>query len=103
MLDKILAKWKKWSVSGIHTPFIFDAGTQGPSITITFAYITFFLAIASVIALHFKTELFIATSTALMFWVVATVLYMIRKITKAKIDLDNKAIELDGGEDNEGK
>ncbi len=103
MLDKILTKWRDWSHSGLRLPFIYDPSTNGPSITLMFPYITFLLAILSTIALHFKVELFVATSTTLMFWLVSTILYMIRRITKAKIDLDDKSVELDGGEESAGK
>lgn len=104
MLSKFLEKWRKWSVNGVYVPFIYDQSTKGPSMTLAFSYITFVLAILSCIALHVKVELFVATVTTLMFWLIATILYMIRKITKAKFDLDDKSFELDNDEDkNEGK
>jgi|CXWL01.1.fsa_nt_gi hypothetical protein len=103
MLSKILAKWKNWSTNGVHVPFIYDQSVKGPSMTLMFPYVTFVISILSIIALHFKVELFVATTTTLMFWLVSTILYMIRRITKAKIDLDDKSVELDSGEDNDGK
>lgn len=99
MFEKILLKWRSWATNGIYLPFIHDPSTKTPSITLLFPYVTFALSVASIIALHFKIELFVATTTTLMFWLVSTILYMIRRITKAKIDLDDKSVELDGGED----
>jgi len=103
MIEKILAKWRDWSINGIYLPFIHDPSTKSPSITLMFPYVTFTLSIISIIALHFKLELFVATTTTLMFWLVSTILYMIRRITKAKIDLDDKSVELDGGEEESGQ
>ena len=99
MFEKFLAKWRNWAVNGVYVPFIYDQSTKGPSMTLAFSYITFVLSILSIIALHFKVELFVATTTTLVFWLIATILYMIRKITKAKFDLDDKSFELDNGED----
>ena len=103
MIERFLQRWKDWSLNGLHVPFIHDSSTNKPSITLAFPYITFILSIISIVSLHFNKDLFVATATTLMFWLVSTVLYMIRRITKAKIDLDDRAIELDGGDDEDAK
>jgi hypothetical protein len=92
-------KWKSWSEVGIRLPFIHDSTTGKPSITLLFPYITFVLATISIILLHIKTDLAVATWTTIGFWIVSTVLYMLRRISKAKFDLDDKSIELDSGDD----
>jgi len=90
--------WVDGSVKGWHFPFAFDPRTQKPSITLLFPYITFVLSVISVIALHFKPTLIIATTTTLVFWAVSVVFYMLRKLSKAKFDLDDKSFELESGE-----
>jgi hypothetical protein len=88
-------RWKKWSDEGVRWPFLHDPTTGKPSITLFFPYATFALAFFSAIALHFKSSLMVATWTCIGFWVIATVLYMMRKITRAKFDLDDKEIDID--------
>jgi hypothetical protein len=39
-----------------------------------------------------------ATTITALVWVVATILYMIRKLNKAKIDLNDQSIELENEE-----
>lgn len=102
ILQKIGNFWESISRRGIYAPFIHDARTGKPSITLLFAYITFALAVLSTIALHFNIQLVVATGTSIMFWVVAVIFYRLRNLDKAKIDLDDKSIELDGsGDDDE--
>lgn len=77
---------------------VYDFVTKHPSITITFPYITFFVWIYAVILLIQK-DVLEGTLVALFGWIVATVLYMIRKLNKAKIDLTQKSVEFEGGDD----
>lgn len=90
--------WVKWSETGVRVPFVMSGTQKKPSITLTFAYLTFAIACASITALHFSASLAIATWTSIGFWVIATVLYMMRSISKAKFDLDDKSIDLESGE-----
>ena len=103
MLQKIKDIWKSWTTNGIFLPFAHDPTTNKPSITLFFPYATFCLSTLSIVALHFKKDLAIATWTTIGFWIIATVLYMLRRITKAKFDLDDKSIELDSTDDKEEK
>lgn len=82
-------------------PMIVDGKTQLKSVTLTFTYIAGLLSLLSVILLHLSSKLLTATITTLMFWVLATILYMFRSLHKAKIDLDNKSIELESTEKEE--
>lgn len=43
----------------------------------------------------------IATGMSIFMWAIATVFYMLRKLSKAKFDIENKSFELDSGEDEE--
>ena len=98
MLKKLSALWEKWSTDGLRVPFIWDATTNKPSMTLMFPYIGFLLCIISLIALHFSASLFLATATTIGFWVLGVVFYLMRRIQKMRLDLDDKEIELEGGE-----
>ena len=91
--------WTKISTKGLHLPFMHDSVSGKPSVTLLFCYITFVLALVSVILLHIKASMFLATSTSLFFWIVSVVFYRLRKLDKFKMDLDNKTIELEGEEE----
>jgi len=97
--EKLKALYLKWSTIGVKLPFAYDPTTDKPSITLFFPYASFVVALASVIALHFYPTLLPATTISIIFWVLATVLYMVRKINKAKFDLSDKSIEIEGGDE----
>ena len=101
MSNKISRWWTDLCLNGAHLPYLHDPVTNKPSITLLFPYITFVIAFISVILLHIWPSLLVATITSIVLWCIATVFYMIRKLNKAKIDLQNQSIELDNGESNE--
>lgn len=88
--------WNSISKEGMHMPFVHDARTGKPSITLLFAYMTFILAFVSSVMLHFNSDIMMATFTSILFWVVSVVFYRLRNIDKAKIDFDDKSLELSG-------
>jgi hypothetical protein len=98
MIKYLSDKLEQWSKVGIKAPFFHDPTTDKPSITLMFPYVSFTLLIISSIALHFFPSLIIASLFMAMIWIASTVFYMIRKINKAKIDFDDKQLELEGGE-----
>lgn len=95
-MNKFAAWWKKISEDGLRWPYVYDPVSQKPSITIMFPYITFTLALVSVILLHIWPKMILATSVSLMFWATSTIFYMVRKLNKASISLKDQSIELDG-------
>lgn len=95
MWQKIKDLWISMSKNGMMLPFLLDPTTNKPSITLMFAYMTFTLAICSTIGLHWNVNFLTASITSILFWMVATIFYMIRKLNKAKLDLDDKSIELE--------
>jgi hypothetical protein len=92
---KLLKALFRFSENGFTVPLIKDSVTGKPSITFTCAYFSFILMMVSLIGLHFKLQLVVATTASFFFWVTAMVLYMIRKINKAKIDVDDQSIEIE--------
>jgi len=100
MLSKIKEFVKSWSEKGLNLPF-FQAVIQNKiSITMWFAYISFIVMIASVIGLHFKPNFLIPTIVTIVVWVIATIFYLIRRIHKAKLDFNNKSLELESPSNN---
>ncbi len=95
MIQKLSDIWEKWSTIGIKVPFVSDPLRKEPSVTLLFSVVTFILTIISLIALHIQLNLVIATLTTIMTWIIATVFYLIRDIQKAKVDLDDRSIELE--------
>lgn len=100
-MNKIKELWKEFCIKGMHLPFAHDPVTGKPSVTLLFPYLTFVITVISIIALHFKPSLVFATSMCIIFWALSVVFYMLRKLSKAKFDLDNKSLELDSGEKND--
>lgn len=99
-MNKLSEIWKRWAEQGLKLPFLYDPTTQQASITLALLYITSVLMLVSVIMLHIKSELLTATLTSIMVWIMAYVMYRLRRLDSFKLDLDDKTIELDGSEEN---
>lgn len=93
----MLKFWENWSKSGMQWPLAYDPVSQLPSLTLTCSYVSFILAFVSVIFLHiYPQTMFVPTSTAITFWFLSTMFYLLRKITRAKVDLKDKSVDLEG-------
>lgn len=93
---------KKANEHGLKLPFGHDAVSKKPSVTLLFSYITFVLAVIANLVLVYK-DVFIGTITFIVFWVLATVFYLIRRLKTFKADLDDRSIELEGDNENDSK
>lgn len=102
MIQKLKDLYNQACELGFRVPFAYDAKTKEPSVSLLFAYSTFLMTVVSVIALHFKLDLVIATGTTMMFWIVSMLFYLIRNISKAKVDLDDRSLDIEG-EDSDKK
>lgn len=102
MIDSLIEIIKNIFNRGIKLPMAYDAVTKHPSVTLLFPYIAFIVLIYAEIRLidSNPTE---GALLALGAWFLATVLYMLRKLSKAKFDLDDKSFELEGGNDETDK
>lgn len=98
-MEWIKKKLQEWAETGLRLPGAYDNKTGKASVTLMFSWISFAIAAISVIMLHFKQFDATATWTAIGFWVMGTVLYMLRKLQKVKFDADDKEIELDAGDE----
>lgn len=94
LLAKIANNWSK---TGLKLPLIYDHTTGAASFRLFCAYISFITALGSVVALHwFQVE--IATWTAIGLYSLSMVFYMLKRLSKASIDLDDKSIALESAE-----
>lgn len=100
MLDKIKKILEFLSVNGAHLPAAYDADKKGPSVSLWFSHVAFTVAIAGIISLLIK-DTTTGVIAAMIFSGLQTVFYLIRRLTKAKFDLDDKSVELEGDEDDE--
>lgn len=87
--------WKKWSEEGLRWPYLHDPVSKKPSVTLLFPYITFIAAMISLVLLHFNPAMVVATGMSMAFWLMSTVVYLLRKLSKAKFDLDSRSFELE--------
>lgn len=96
----MLSEWfKSIGENGLKVPLAYDAANKQPSITLLFAWFANALALLSLIYLHIAGDKLVATTATIIYAVISTVLYMIRKLHKAKFDLENKAFELESEEE----
>lgn len=93
--------FSKTAKEGLYLPFAHDANREEPSVTLLFMYVFNLCALASIVYLHIKDSAFTAACTTLLYSIVWTVLYMMRSIQKAKFDLDDRSIDLEGDEEDE--
>lgn len=98
-LRKLKALIKLSSTRGLYLPIAYDGPRKPPSARLFFTHVSFYIAALSVILLHAKIELLTASITAICFFALCTVLYMLRDLRKAKLDLDDKEIELESSDE----
>lgn len=91
--------FKNASENGLRLPFAFDPVKNAPSVTLFFMYLAGLLVLISLVLLHINDKFVVATSATIIFWILTTVFYLIRTIARAKIDLDDKSLELESGEE----
>lgn len=97
--DNLKEALKKSSTEGMFLPVAYDASRGEASVTLFFMYIANIVAICSILWLHSKGEPLTATLTAAIYSIVWTVLYMMRRIQKAKFDLDDRSVDLEADDE----
>ena len=101
-MQKLIDFFKYSSEQGLRIPSAFDNDKPGPSASLLFAHLANTVAIGGIITLIVKDTLQ-GTVAAMMYSVLMIVFYLMRRLTKFKMDLDDKSLEIDGGEDNDKK
>ncbi len=84
---------------GWYFPGAYDSNTNKSSTSLLFANISFYIACGSVLTLMYK-DINLGTIAAMTLAGLYFVFYMLRKLNKAKIDLDDRSFDL---ENTEGK
>ncbi len=79
---------------GFPAPAIYDADKKGPSVSLLFAYIAYLLTIIGISTLMYK-NLETGVLAGIIYSVLMIVFYLMRRLTKAKFDLDDKSIDLE--------
>lgn len=88
MIKRLREYIKMLAAKGIKVPLIFDHLTSLPSLTMTSSYISFFMWLY---ALHLliQKDILQGTLIAMSGWLISTVLYMIQKLSKFKLEIDS--------------
>lgn len=94
-IQKISMFFDEWETKGVSVPLMYDPVTDKASLTVLFPYVSFWLTVASLVAMHFYSNIWPASFGCGLLWLCSTILYMIRKLNKAKLDFDDKTIELE--------
>lgn len=102
MLSKLIEIAKFASTNGFWLPAAFDALTQKASVSLFFVHVANYLAVAMIIALGIQ-DLLQGTIAAMLFALAQTIFYLLRRLTKASIDLDDKSINLENDSKEEDK
>jgi hypothetical protein len=101
MLEKIKKFFEFSSKEGLYLPMAHDAIRGKPSVTLLVFYVGLILSTISLIAFHFRPETLLQPTLAtLVFLSMGFVFYRMRSLDRIKFDLDDKSIELGGGEEN---
>lgn len=101
MWNKLLKFFEFSSKNGIYLPNAFDNDKAGPSVTLLFAHFANLLALFSIIYLTYTDPKY-GTAAAITYSVITMILYMMRRITKFKVDIDDGELEAENSstEDN---
>lgn len=98
MWKKFTEYWEYKSKNGIDFFYANDKTEGKPSSTLFYAYISFWVSICSLIALHFSDRFQTATTMSFILTAMTIIFYMIRKINKASVNLKDKSVSLENNE-----
>lgn len=99
-MQKLIDFLKFGSTTGWFMGAAHDADKPGPSASLLFAHIANFVAIGGIITLIVKDTLQ-GTIAAMMYSVLMIVFYLMRRIGKFKVDLDDKELSLESENEDE--
>jgi cbb3-type cytochrome oxidase subunit 3 len=102
MLERIKEIFDFAAKFGLNLPAAYDNDKKGPSVSLLFAHISFYLAIVSISLLIYKDRL-AGTVAAMAMAGLYFVFYMLRKLNKAKVDIKNQSFDLENDEKDTSK
>ena len=104
IIQSIKDFFKTSAERGMNLPLAYDASSGKPSITLLIFYVAMVMTVGSLTAFHFLPDKLLQPSLlTLLFLGLSFVFYRMRNLDKVKFDLDDKSIELEGGNDGEDK
>lgn len=102
MLTNIKEFFKFAAKTGIYFPAAYDQASRGPSVSLFMTHLSSYVAIAAIIYLICNDAL-AGTISAMIYATLMITFYLMRRLTKAKFDLDDKSIELENNEQDKEK
>ncbi len=97
MLETIKKFFEFASKNGLYLPAAFDPDKPGPSSSLLFAHISFYVSVVGVGLLIYRDRT-AGTIAAMTLAGLYFTFYMLRKLNKAKFDLDDHSIDLENDE-----
>lgn len=85
----------KYNDPGLKVIMAYDSAAGKPSFTLLFAYVAHVLAVCSLILYNIIGDHFLATTATCTYAIVCTILYIFRKLNKAKFDLKDQSFDLE--------
>lgn len=99
MLTQFKEFFKFAAKNGLYFPAAYDKASNGPSVSLLFSHLAFYMASVIIIFLSIK-DINLGTLAAITQSTLMLVFYLLRRLKKASFDLDDKSINLEGDEDN---
>lgn len=97
MFETIKKLFEFSAKTGLMLPGAYDFDKSGPSVSLLFAHISFYIAVISIGLLLYK-DIVLGTIAAMTLAGLYFVFYMLRKLTHAKVDLDDRSFDLSNEE-----
>jgi len=102
MYNNIKEFFKFAAKNGLFFPAAYDKATNGPSVSLFFSHIAFYLSIVVIIILSIK-DINLGAIAAITQSTLMLVFYLLRRLKKASFDLDDKSIALEGDNENDNE
>jgi hypothetical protein len=100
MIKRIKEILEFGSTNGFYTATAYDNDKGKGSTTLLFANSAHYLTLVIIAVLAYK-DINNGAMAAIIYSVITMVLYMMRRLSKVKVDADERSIELDAGEKDE--
>lgn len=86
--------FKYSSEHGTRFPAAYDVDKPGASVALLFAHLSFYLAFGAIVSL-LTNDILNGTIAAMIFAALYFIFYMLRTLTKASVDFDDRSINLE--------
>lgn len=102
MLTNIKEFFKFAAKTGLYLPTAYDHVSRGPSVSLFLTHVSSYVAIAAIIYL-ICDDVLAGTISAIIYATLMITFYLMRRLTKAKFDLDDKSFELENEQKQDGE